>query len=150
MDRLKLDECSNLTGIPVVYDDRSGSVMTRGPQGGNLTVGVGHNLSEPMSPTLKQLIFNQDLATAESVLLLGYPWYAKTIYGTARGDVLAMVQFNTGKVTEFVLMLAAAEVGNWTTAAAELMNSDAARQLSARYGRMEQALLTNSWAIGEA
>jgi hypothetical protein len=143
--RLKLDEGSK--SIP--YDDRSGVAMIVGPNGGNITVGYGHNLSVPMSSDLTNIIFNYDLSVVEMNLSSVYPWY-RAVINTVPGDVLAMVEYNTGKLYQFAKMLAAAQLGDMTTMSAELLDSAAARQLPARYTRMSQALLANSWASATA
>lgn len=149
IERLKLDESGELTGQALPYDDKTGATVTHGPNGGNLTVGFGHNLGSPMIAELIEAIFQHDLDGAETVMFdCGGSWF-HAVYGAARGDVFTMVQFNTGHVTEFGKMLAAGKAGNWTAAAAELMDSDAARGAPDRYERMKQALLTNSWATGE-
>lgn len=138
--RLRLDEGDG----PEPYDDRSGVIVLKGPSGGNLTVGYGHNLSVPMSPALMDIIFTYDVACVEAELIKAYPWYNSAI-NTVVGDVLAMVEFNTGKLYQFTKMLAAAEAGNIKTMAVELMDSAAARELPARYARMNQALLARAW-----
>lgn len=90
------------------------------------------------------IIFTYDVACVEAELIKAYPWYNSAI-NTVVGDVLAMVEFNTGKLYQFTKMLAAAEAGNIKTMAVELMDSAAARELPARYARMNQALLARAW-----
>lgn len=126
------------------YDDSSGVVVLKGPNGGNLTVGYGHNLAVPMSQTLMDMIFIYDLGCVEAELNKAYPWYSSVI-NTVPGDVLAMVEFNTGKLYQFVKMLAAVQAKDMKTMAVELMDSDAARELPERYTRMSQALLAGAW-----
>lgn len=142
--RLKLDEGCVLW----VYDDKSGHPVLQGPAGGVPTVGYGRNLRDAgISQAEADFLFTNDVAVCEADLLLDFPWMKPWLVPpSVTGDVLVMVQFNTGRIEDFVKMLAALEAGNLSQTIAELLDSDAARELPARYNRMAAALLKDAWA----
>lgn len=142
--RLQLDEGYVL----YLYDDSTGLPVGQLPSGGWPTIGYGRNLAtDPLVPVEAAFLFNSSLATIEAYMKVTYPWLT---FGNIPADVLTMVEYNTGKLAEFVKMLAAARRNDLPAMAAELMNSAAARGLPARYGRMRTALLVGSWTLDVA
>jgi lysozyme len=126
------------------YDDRSGVAIKLGPQGGKVTIGYGRNLTDrPLTGAEASWLLQNDLAEMWSDLTNQTAWLA-TLPGVWQ-DVVLMVQYNTGEALAFHQMLSAMQNGDAQTAAAELMNSRAARELPARYGRMRDAILAGTW-----
>ena len=140
--RLKLDE--GFRGFP--YDDATGQPVSAG---GNVTVLYGCNLSSsPFTEAEGDLILQYRLQQNRDVLV-GPLFWLPTVPPVWQ-DVVEMVQFNTGKVLQFVHMLAAMQAGDGPTAADELLDSRAARELPARYGRMAGAIRNRSWIATSA
>lgn len=141
--RLQLDEGERL----FLYDDATGAPVGRLPSGGWPTIGYGRNLAtDPLTTTESLYLFQSSVVAIEAALNRAYPWLTGR-WNTVPTDVLTMVEYNTGKLSEFVKMLAAAEASNWNGMAIELCASAAARQLPDRYMRMRAAILADSWAI---
>lgn len=139
--RLQLDEGEKLT----VYDDKTGKPLGQLPSGGWPTIGYGRNLAtNGLTADESAYLLSNSVVQIETTLSINYSWlYGR--FNTVPTDVITMVQYNTGKIAAFVKMMAAAQASNWTTMAAELMDSLAARQLPARYQRMHDALISESW-----
>jgi lysozyme len=139
--RLQLDEGERLA----LYDDKTGLSVGTLPSGGWPTIGYGRNLvTDPLTSTEALYLFSSSVTAIEAALNRDYPWLAGR-FNTIPVDVLTMVQYNTGKLAQFVRMLAACQASNWPTMALELMDSAAARELPARYMRMRTALLDGAW-----
>lgn len=141
--RLKLDEGCVL----YVYDDVSGKPISLGSGGGVPTIGYGRNLRDSgISQAEADLLFANDVTECETDLLTDYPWMATWLTPpTVTGDVVTMVQYNTGAARLFVDMLEAIHAKNEVAAAVALLDSDAARRLNDRYERMAAALVRGSW-----
>ena len=113
---------------------------------GNATVGVGHNLSTPMSDRAIQALPEDDVAAADKALAAALPWTTSSLDAVRYGALLNLT-FNVGSVgvLGFQRMLRALEAGDWTTAAAELLNSRYARQVGDRAQRLATQLQTGVW-----
>jgi len=116
---------------------------------GHLTVGVGHNLDDTRSipegvvnevlrtatwtDKAVQMLFEHDMATAykHATIIMGDDKF-KTLSDNRKCVIISMA---------FTKFLGAMGRGDYVTAAAELLDSKAARQLPARYGRMSQMVL---------
>lgn len=117
-----------------VYDDATGMGVRPGYHIlGNLTIGVGHNLSKPLSANVINLILAEDLDEAKTDCLHAFPWFADLT--EPRQWVLISLCFNMGlgRLLRFQQFLQAMSLGDYETAARELLDSKAARQLTARY-----------------
>jgi lysozyme len=125
-DQLKADE--GLRQVP--YQD------TRG----NWTVGYGHLMRNPLPLSLCEALLDIDIAQAEIALLRAFPWV--TGVSAARYVVFVNLVFNMGAggLASFTKMLAAAQRGDWESAAGELLDSDYARQTGARAQRLAAQL----------
>lgn len=100
----------------------------------NLTIGVGHNLSaDGLTDSQITQIRDDDIAECIDGLDHALPWFAQL--DEVRQRALTELCFNLGisRLLDFKKMLAAMEVESWGGAAAELMDSEAARELPARY-----------------
>lgn len=96
------------------------------------TVGVGHNLAKPLSARVVQQLFEDDLGEAMNECLHAFPWFADlTIH---RQWVLVDMCFNLGltKLSHFTKMMRALSLGDYETAAKEMLDSDWATQVGPR------------------
>lgn len=117
-----------------VYDDATGKPVKKGDLViGNLTIGVGHNLSKPLSANVINLMLAEDLDDARNECVHAFPWFADLT--EPRQQVLLSLCFNMGlgRLLGFRQFLKAMSLGDYETAARELLDSDAARKLTARY-----------------
>jgi lysozyme len=127
----------------VVYNDVSGRPLGKASNGGKPTIGVGRNLVDRgITEAEAMYLFDNDLTEMWGRLIALLPWLR---LDSTSSDIVLMVEFNTGDVFAFRKMLSAIEAGDMKTAAAELLDSEAARELPERYGRMAEALLTGAW-----
>jgi lysozyme len=108
---------------------------------GKLTIGYGCNLDAGITPYAASALLT---AQVESIALRfsTIPWFMGL--DEVRASVLIDLAFNlgVGGLSDFPKMLLALGKQDWTTAHAELLDSDAARQLPTRYGELAQILLT--------
>ena len=101
------------------------------------TIGIGHNLSDkPISQAASRQIFADDLADAIDDVNHCCSVYDEL--SRPRQLVMINLAFNLGRVrlVKFVRFLGAIHRGDWNDAADEILNSEAARQLPLRYGRL--------------
>lgn len=105
-----------------LYNDATGGRVR--PVDGNITIGVGHNLSIPMDEDLIDIILNYDIrkATRETVKI--FPDLYS--YGNKRGSVLVCLMFNVGpgSFRTFTKLIEAVKAKDWGRAADELKDSD--------------------------
>lgn len=131
----------------VVYDDATGQAVKTLPSGGIPTIGIGRNLaSRGLSDGEIEYLFNNDVEYFWYSIQKLMPWLADFAGKfPVRNDVVLMVEFNTGDVMQFRKMLTALQANDWETAASELLDSAAARENTARYQRMAQAIINGYW-----
>ena len=116
---------------------------------GNATVGVGHNLSTPLSDRSIQVILEDDVAAIKSALDAACPW--ATSLDDSRYGALLNLAFNMGVggvhagLLGFPRMLRAIQAQDWDTAARELLDSRYARQVGDRATRLAAQLQTGIW-----
>jgi len=107
---------------------------------GILTIGVGYNLEKGLPDTIIDQLFcistNQAIEDAES-LFKGYKGLSP-----ARQRVVVNMAFNLGRtrLRKFKKMVAAVGRKDWDDAADEILDSDAARKLKTRYGRLAKMM----------
>lgn len=96
------------------------------------TVGIGHNLQCPLSHAAIMQIFNDDLDEAYNQCLHSFSWFADL--NEARQMVLIDMCFNLGlpRLLGFQKMLNALSLGNYETAASEMLASAWAGQVGQR------------------
>lgn len=113
------------------YNDATGKRVTCQP-GGNLTIGYGINLEPGLDDAEQDWLLAHRVSLVDQTLQQ-FGWYGTA--GDARDSVFLDVGFNDGvhALLHFPRMLAAAAAGDWPTAAAELLDSAAARALPDRY-----------------
>lgn len=129
----------------VVYDDATGAPITKGSTlAGWPTVGVGHNLTVPLTDRAINTILEDDLqpALAEAQ---AHPWFA----GLDAPRQLAIVDmiFNMGEHTfdEFVQFQAFLEAGNFGAAGDDLASTAWAREVGPRAKRIELIIRSGVW-----
>jgi lysozyme len=109
---------------------------------GKTTIGVGRNLSDNgISREEAMTMALNDIAEAVLELDRAIPWW-RTL-SPMRQFALANMQFNLGwpRLAGFRKMLAALKAGDFTKAASECLDSDAARDAPNRYHRIAKMLL---------
>ena len=107
---------------------------------GHQTLGYGFNVQAGITePAAAALLSAQTETIAAS---LGGYWWASGL-DEPRLSVVIELAYNLGTagLLHFVKFLSALGTKDWQTAHDELLNSDAARMLPARYGRLAQIIL---------
>jgi lysozyme len=122
------------------YNDATGQRVTCLP-GGNLSWLIGLNLETAGSMELAE-VMTAFLLGKLNASLAAFWWYSKL--DDVRLSVILDIAFNAGAagLLHFPKMLAAIGAQDWATAKAELLDSDAARELPKRYAALAQILLT--------
>ena len=109
---------------------------------GKTTIGIGRNLDDRGITTEEaEYLARNDIAEAVRVCRRLFPaWDSMT---DARQEALANMAFNLGErgLAKFTLMIAAAERGDWHTAADNVLASRYAYQVGDRAKRVAAALL---------
>lgn len=87
------------------------------------TIGIGHNLHKPLTRAAIMQILRDDLAEAINDCVHAFPWYADL--SEPRQRVIVNMCFNLGlpKLQKFTKFLKAMELGNYETAANEMLDS---------------------------
>ncbi len=150
LERLKADEGCKLSA----YDDATGTAIIPGSAvRGWPTIGYGRNLaSAGVRQSEAQAMLTNDVNDNQADLMRMFPWFAAL--APVRQDVLENMAYNEGEgpdgLRSFTKMLAHLAAGEWDGAADEILNSDAARALPARYGRLADAMRSAIWASAAA
>lgn len=112
---------------------------------GHLTIGYGHNLENGISKEAAEFILQEDLARAERAVKNSFPWWWKL--DDARQFVLVDMAFNMGLagLKGFKKMLAAAEQGDYQTAAKEMLASKWAAQVGRRAVELSKIMEKGEW-----
>lgn len=100
---------------------------------GKLTIGVGRNLDDVgISSAEAMLMLHNDIREAENDCLHAFPWYAEL--DETRQAVMISLRFNLGLagLLKFKKFLHAMSLDDYTTAAAELLDSQWATQVGQR------------------
>jgi len=113
---------------------------------GFLSVGYGFNLDSGITPEIAEYLLDYKIVQAERFLINYLPCYEQL--NDARRMVCMDMTYNLGQrgFLQFKKMIAAMERGDWQTAAAEIMDSKAARQLPGRYYTLSTSMATGSWS----
>lgn len=115
------------------------------------TCGIGHNIQSfplpswwafPLTDAQIDQLYRVDIRQIVSCMDRKLPWWRKL--DEVRQHVLLNIAFNVGVngLVNFKKMLAAAKVGDWKNAKAELLDSEAARLLPQRYVRLAKRIET--------
>lgn len=104
------------------------------------TVGIGHNLTVPLSHKAIMQIFADDLMEAKSACIHAFPWFADLT--SERQAVMVDMCFNMGlhRLLGFKRMLTAIALGNYETAADEMLDSLWAKQVKSRALELAQLM----------
>lgn len=96
------------------------------------TIGIGHNLHKPLTRAAILQIFKDDLTDATNECLHAFPWFADL--DEQRQWVVIDMCFNLGLagLKKFTKFLAAMELGQYDTAANEMLDSLWAKQVKGR------------------
>lgn len=125
------------------YNDDTGATVTCRPSG-NLTWLYGLNLETAGSPALGQMILRWWIQTQVETPLLVLSWYTSLDANRASAILDAAYNMGVTGLLEFHQMIAALALtpADYVTAAAELMNSQSARQRPSRYKLLADILRT--------
>lgn len=139
LDLIKEDEGLRLH----VYDDATGKPIVKGYTCvGNPTIGYGRLLTEGRGITLDEAeaMLHRDVQETTDALYSNYWWFIDL--SQERKDVLTSMAFNMGmpRFVKFKKMLGAIQDKDFNEAAAQILDSNAARQLPERYGRLSQMM----------
>lgn len=112
---------------------------------GHLTIGIGHLLANGISREVSKIIFYEDFIKAQMDCYAKIPCYAGL--NEARKYVLANMCFNMGiaRLLGFKKMLSALEKEDYTTAAAEMLDSKWAKQVHFRATRLQKIMIKGEW-----
>lgn len=107
------------------------------------TIGYGFNIKAGISERCAAALLHEQLAELTDALEQ-YWWWQHL--DAVRASVVLEVALNIGMtgLLHFVNMLAAIGKFDWETAAAELLDSDAARELQTRYNKLADILRTGN------
>lgn len=117
-----------------VYDDETGETLKPGHVLiGHPTIGVGINLEEPISEDTIQQMLREKANEAINECIHAFPWYAELT--ERRQWAVLSLRFNLGlpRLLGFRKFLKAMSLGDYETAAKEVLDSDAGRKLHTRY-----------------
>lgn len=109
---------------------------------GNATIGYGHNLSTPMGRQTAKDLYDSDVRGCEASLDIHWPWWRSV--DPVRQLVLMDMCFNLGSagLGTFQEFLAAMRVGDWPTAAKDMMESKWEVQVGERALFLQEIILT--------
>lgn len=114
--------------------------------GGTVAIGYGRNLSRrSISLGEARTLLEHDVQAVTAEVLAELPWSARLI--EPRRGVLVNMAYNLGLkgLKTFSMMLAAAERGDWVTAAAEMRDSRWAGQVGSRSERLATQMEIGAW-----
>ena len=129
----------------LAYDDATGGAIKAGSiLVGAPTIGYGWNLSsDPIGETeATDRLRKRAVEAMRDAADLVPSWLGLS---DVRQNVLANMAYNLGKqgLAAFHDLLAAVEAKDWTKAGAAILDSKAARQAPARYGRLSKEMATD-------
>ena len=104
------------------------------------TIGYGHNLQKPFSIKAMEQQFQDDVAEAHNECLHAFPWFADL--SEPRQWAIKNMCFNLGlpRLLGFKKFLQAMELGDYETAANEMLSSLWARQVKGRALELAQLI----------
>lgn len=125
----------------------------------NPTIGVGHNLidplplgwSSPITPAQAQQLLDMDVSKVENQLNSSLDWFSKfNTSDPVRSSVIIDMAFNMG-VTDlltFKTFLSLMSAGEYEQASTDMMNTLWAKQVPTRAEEDSQMILTGQWPEG--
>lgn len=124
-----------------LYDDKTGVEFTGQAVLGKLTIGIGYNIQDRGIPeSIVAALFDITFKEAVEICQGTFPKWREI--SDDRQTVLISLAFNlgAGRFAGFKDLIAAVNRQDWPAAAAELLDSKAARDLPKRYGRLHKIL----------
>lgn len=110
---------------------------------GKLTIGVGRNLDD-VGITISEAMFllESDIAKVTRELSLKFEWWLKL--SDVRQQAIANMAFNLGvpRFSGFHKLIAALDAKDYVVAAAEMMDSEWAKQVGDRAKRLEAMMIS--------
>lgn len=106
-----------------------------------LTIGYGRNLDDVgISKAEAECMLETDIREAENACLHAFPWFAELT--EPRQDVIVNMCFNLGltRLLGFKKFLKAMSLGDYATAAKEMMDSRWAKQVGSRADRLRDII----------
>jgi lysozyme len=142
-DQLRRDEEER----QFAYDDATGKTLLKGQTlQGNLTIGVGHNLSAlGISQKVRDFILADDKAIATAALEANFPWTMDL--DDARKGALLNMAFNMGirGLAEFKDFLVKMQAKEFLPAAGSMLDSIWAKQVGDRATRLSIQIESGFW-----
>lgn len=111
-------------------------------QFGNLTVGIGHNLNQPITPTKLEEYYDEDTG-GHWKFLNNYSWFAE-LNDDRRVALMDFAFMGDKKFAEFEKMISALEKHDYDTAADELLDSDYRQQVPLRAIELAKIIRTGA------
>jgi lysozyme len=96
------------------------------------TIGIGHNLHKPLTRAAIVQILHDDLDDATNECRHAFPWWSDLSEPRQRAIVNMCFNLGLPKLQKFVKFLKAMELGDYETAANEMLNSLWAKQVKGR------------------
>ena len=138
--------------VPYLYDDATGAAIVKGSTVvGYPTLGVGFMVDRDKGGRIPQPVtdfwLDYEINKITAVIEERLPEFSSL--SAPRRAVLINVAFNTGinGLFNFKKMIQAVKVKDFDTAAIELLDSAAARQLTKRYTRLAAQLASGTWVM---
>jgi lysozyme len=142
-DQLRRDEANR----QFAYDDDTGGTLLRGGTlKGNLTIGVGRNLSaKGLSQKERDFLLANDIQDATAALEMNFPWTAG-LDPVRKGALLNMI-FNEGPahLASFHDAMSKMQAGDYKAAAAAFLDSLWAKQVGPRATRLSIQIESGFW-----
>lgn len=115
------------------YDDATGKTVRQGDTIiGHLTIGIGHNLEKPIPREVLIHLLKLDIADATNDCLHAFPWFTELTETRKRAMIDLCFNLGLPRLQKFVKFLKAMSLGNYDTAANELMDSTWFKQVGLR------------------
>jgi len=137
---LDIDAVRNSAFISL-KEDEGYSQFPAADTGNTLVIGYGLNINlEGVTKAEAAWLLNSKINQCVADLVRALPWFADL--DVVRQAALVNMRYNLGmpRLSKFKKMLAALKIQDWKTAAKECLDSDAARSLPNRYGRLANIL----------
>jgi lysozyme len=142
-DQLRRDEAVR----QFAYDDANAETLTKGGTlRGNLTIGIGRNLSaKGISAAEQNYLLSNDLAEVNAAIEAEFSW-AQSLDPVRFGAMQNLV-FNMGShaLAGFPKFLAAMQASDWSTAKTELLDSAADHEEPERIQRLALQIESGYW-----
>ncbi len=142
-DQLRRDESER----QFAYDDATGGTLLKGATlKGNLTIGVGRNLSaKGLSKKERDFLLDNDISEATAALEANFPWIAEL--DDVRKGALVNMTFNEGvaHLAGFHVALGKMQAKDYAGAAAAFLDSLWAKQVGPRASRLCLQIESGFW-----